>query len=395
MNYHLMIDDKFIDDFIDDAEKVSSKNSNRYFIRGNRQNAIHVKHLKAEWVEDIWSNDFKAILNKITSSDKIFIHWYSLDVGKLMLTIDKNIPIYVICWGGDFYEDPYLYHINWIHDKLTLKYVRKKYIFPKKWAKRPNIFLKQLLTLLKNKRSIHEDFLLKKKTVQRINFMLIDPNLFHEIELIRKIYDAPKISQLPFGYNQNFDRAIKLKKYKKNNDFLNIQIGNSATGANNHMDCIKVLKKFKKEKIKLIIPLSYGRPDYAEVVKKYCTQVFNNKFEALEKFMPREEYLKKLNEIDVAIMFHNRSQALGNCITLLTLGKKLYLKNKNPLYQFFKTIGVDIFDIKTIKNLTFEEFSKPLSEEQTQSNIEKISNLFSEEKRLEYLSNILNNKNNL
>jgi hypothetical protein len=391
-----MIDDKFIDGFIDDAEKVSSKNSNRYFIRGNRQNATHVKHPKAEWIENIWSDDFKAMLNKITSSDKIFIHWYSLDVGKLMLTINKNIPLYVPFLGGEFYEDPYLYHINWIHDKLTLRYIRKKYIFPKKWAKRPNIFLKQIRAILNYKKEARKLFELKKQTIHRINYLLLDTTIFiGDYDKIKSIYKLKSINSFPFIYNQNFDKAIELKTIVNKTNTINVQIGNSATEANNHMDCIKVLKKFKKEEIKLIIPLSYGRPDYAEVVKKYCTQVFNDKFEALEKFMPREEYVKKLNEIDVAIMFHNRSQAFGNCITLLTLGKKLYLKNNNPFWPLFHKIGIIVFDANTIKNLTFEEFSKPLSEEQIQSNIEKIANLFSDKKRLEYLSNVLKPKNNL
>src|ERR1035437_10527512 len=135
MNYHIMIDDKFIDGFINDSENVSTKNANRYFIRGTKQTAIYVNHPKAEWIEDLWSNDFRNILNCVTNQDKIFIHWYDLNVGKLMLTIDKNIPLYVSPWGGDFYEDPYLYHINWVHDTITLRYVKKTYIYPKRWSK--------------------------------------------------------------------------------------------------------------------------------------------------------------------------------------------------------------------------------------------------------------------
>ena len=99
MNYHIMIDDKFIDGFINDSENISTKNTNRYFIRGVKQKAIYVNHPKAEWIENLWSTDFRNILNTITSQDKIFIHWYDLYVGKVMLTIDKNIPLYVFFLG--------------------------------------------------------------------------------------------------------------------------------------------------------------------------------------------------------------------------------------------------------------------------------------------------------
>jgi len=389
MNYHIMIDDKFIDGFINDAEKVTAKNNNRYFIQGVKQNALYVNHPKAEWVEDIWGVDFKNILNSITSQDKIFIHWYNLYVGRLMLTIDKNIPLYVIPWGGDFYEDPYLYHINWIHDPITLRYVKKAYVFSEKWARHPKSLLKNLLQLYDIKKKNHERFEIKKQTILRINYLLLQNNSI-EYDLIRNIYQIPEISCLPFFYDQNFDLANELRFEQVKSKNINIQIGNSATSANNHVDCIKVLRRFNNENIKLILPLSYGYPDYCEYVKRNCLKTFRNKCEFLERFMPREEYIVKLNEIDIAIMFHNRSQAFGNCISLLTLGKKLYLKNNNPLWQVFQKSGIIVFDANKIKDLTFEQFSEPLTEDQIQSNIEKISNLYSEKTRLENLRKLLN-----
>ena len=386
-----MIDDKFIDGFINDSENVSTKNANRYFIRGTKQTAIYVNHPKAEWIEDLWSNDFRNILNCVTNQDKIFIHWYDLNVGKLMLTIDKNIPLYVSPWGGDFYEDPYLYHINWVHDTITLRYVKKTYIYPKRWSKHPIRLLQQILWCLLNyKKVAKKDFELKKLTAHRINYLLIDPATSSECDIIKNIYGINELCSMPFSYNLNFDLANKLRITKNNNAIINVQIGNSATETNNHVDCIKILKKFNNENIKLMLPLSYGTPKYAEFVKIHGIKMFSKKCEFIEKFMSREEYVKKLNEVDIAIMFHNRSQAFGNCIALLTLGKKLFLKNSNPLFQMFQKVGIIVFDANTIKDITFEEFSKPLTEGQIQSNIEKIANLFSEKKRLEYLSKVLN-----
>jgi dTDP-N-acetylfucosamine:lipid II N-acetylfucosaminyltransferase len=390
MNFHIMIDDKFIDRFINDSETVSIKNTNRYFIRGLKQNAIYVNHPKAEWFEDLWNNDFMKILSDITEQDKIFIHWYDLYIGRLILTIDKNILLYVCLWGGEFYEDPFLYHISWVYDKMTLKFVKKVHILPKKWAKNPIYLLKQLWGISNYKKKARKEFELKKLTVQRINYLLLHPNNFPESDLIKNIYEINELCVLPFTYNQNFDLSYKLGIKQNNNDALNIQIGNSATESNNHADCIEVLKKFDKENIKLIIPLSYGSVTYAEFVKKCSLKYFLNKFESIEKFMSRDDYVRKLNEVDVAVMYHNRSQAFGNMILLLSLGKKLYIKSNNPLWQLFKKIGINVFDANKIKDQTFEEFSTLLTISEVNNNIKIIELLFSENKSLEYLRNILN-----
>jgi hypothetical protein len=384
-----MIDDKFIDRFIEDAECVCKPNKNYYFVRREKNNLNFVKNVLAQWV-DTGSNDFKKILGQISAKDKIFIHWYDLHIGKLMLTIDKNIPLYVVHWGGDFYEDPFLYHIHWIHDQLTLRFVKKEYILPKKWSKNPIYLLKQLWDILSYKKKALKEFEIKKRSINRINYLIFDPNNSFELELVKKIYSLDKLQMLPFLYDQNFDLANKLRIDKVYTTLIRVQIGNSATESNNHADCIKILKKFDKENIKLIIPLSYGSAIYAEFVKKYSLKYFLNKFESIEKFMSRDDYVRKLNEVDVAVMYHNRSQAFGNMITLLSLGKKLYLKSNNPLWQLFKKTGIRVFDANLIKDQSFEEFSTLLSTSEVNNNIKIIERLFSENKRLEYLRNILN-----
>ena len=71
------------------------------------------------------------------------------------------------------------------------------------------------------------------------------------------------------------------------------------------------------------------------------------------------------------------------------MGKKVYLKGQSTIFQYMKNNGFVIFDANTIKDIKFEEFSKPLTTDQIQSNIQN-PNLFSKEKRLEYLDKILN-----
>lgn len=395
MNYHIFPDDKFFDSLIGDFEKVCGPDLNRYFIRAPKENGKYVKSLKAEWIADVYNPEFKKILNSVTFRDKIFIHWYDIHIGKLMLTLDKNIPIYASIMGGDFYEEPFLHHMKWLCDKKTLRILNKKLVYPTVWARRPNKLMPQLAEIRKKKKQAKKAFEIKKETIRRINFLLVGEQMDTEFRIVKKMYKAPEAVHLPFIYNQNFDLALGLEKKTKTNSFINIQIGNSATYMNNHLDVLDKVRKFSSEEINFSIPLSYGDPAYAKLVKDYYTNAFGAKATFIEEFLPREEYIKKLQEVDICIMYHNRSQALGNCITLLTLGKKLYLKKKNPLYAMFKKIGVLIFDAGSLDKISFEEFKRPLSEQQITSNIQKLSLAFSEKRRLEDLSNLLNLTSNI
>jgi hypothetical protein len=72
------------------------------------------------------------------------------------------------------------------------------------------------------------------------------------------------------------------------------------------------------------------------------------------------------------------------------MGKKVYLKKQSTIFSLLVENGIKIFDANTIKELTFEEFSKPLSYEEIEMNYHKISLMFSDEQRLFSLSKILN-----
>ena len=47
--------------------------------------------------------------------------------------------------------------------------------------------------------------------------------------------------------------------------------------------------------------------------------------------MPFNQYLEFLGKIDIAIFNHRRQQGFGNAITLLGLGKKVYLNSVSTL----------------------------------------------------------------
>lgn len=389
MNYHIMIDDKFIDGFIDDAEKVSSENSNIYFINGNQANRKHIKNPKAKWIS-FRDDEFISTLKKANKEDKIFVHWYDLKTGLFLLKyLKKEVPLYVYLWGGEFYEDPYLYHMNWIHDEKTLTFVKEHTILPEKYSQRKH-FLKRLWLKKTYKLKARKQFKEKIKTIKRINALILPKHCDQELELIKRIYHLENLPYFNYNYDQNVDLAIDYKLEASKTDKTIIQLGNSATESNNHVDAFDVLNQFKNENIELVLPMSYGNHKYNHFVKQYGTLNFKNKIKFLEDFVPRAQYIQQLMEVDVCVMYHNRQQAFGNCVPLLILGKKLYLKKENPLYSFFKSIGVVVFNANEINDLDFDSFKKELTPEEKNNNKTILTNLFSEEERLKYLSKILN-----
>ena len=94
MNYHIMIDDKFIDGFIEDAEKVSPSNTNVYFVNGKKENSRYVKNTIAQWIS-FNDQEFISVIKNATKNDKVIVHWYDLKTGQFLLNnLKSEVPLY-------------------------------------------------------------------------------------------------------------------------------------------------------------------------------------------------------------------------------------------------------------------------------------------------------------
>jgi hypothetical protein len=146
---------------------------------------------------------------------------------------------------------------------------------------------------------------------------------------------------------------IKTKEKKE----VYIQIGNSATESNNHIEAINLLKKYKYENIKIFVPLSYGDKDYALKVKKYGEEIFGEKFNAMMDFLKPKEYSEYLGNIDILVFNHNRQQGLGNIYALVYLGKKIFIRRDISSWSFFEdTLDIKLANTLDIDKINFESF---------------------------------------
>ncbi len=154
---------------------------------------------------------------------------------------------------------------------------------------------------------------------------------------------------------------VSLLKYEESRGGpVNILIGNSADPANCHREIIDLLSGFADREIAVICPLSYGGSrEYVKEITSLGKEVFGDRFIPLLSVLEPEAYAEILNRTDVCLMNHRRQQGLGNILSLLYLGKKVYLRKETSSFTFFRRNNCEVFDIEDIGTISFDEFRRP------------------------------------
>lgn len=167
-----------------------------------------------------------------------------------------------------------------------------------------------------------------------------------DVELARKWYKVKGKHKECLMYLSNIVDDKFIEKVSQLNKLtsktINIVVGNSADPSNNHIEILKKLTVYKKHDIRLIVPLSYGDNKHAGKVISYGYQEFGDKFEPLNDFMPLDDYLQILYSADIAIFNHERQQAMGNTISLLGMGKTVYMREGVSQLEFLESLGIEL-----------------------------------------------------
>jgi hypothetical protein len=190
-------------------------------------------------------------------------------------------------------------------------------------------------------------------------------------ELARKWYSTNAAFHECLCYESN--TVTPRKPTARKSQQLTIQVGNSAYPRNNHCDAIDRIARFAASDIQVIAPLSYGPKDEAQRVAAYGKARLGDKFTAVVDFLPLEKYLEQLDAVDIGIFNQNRQQAMGNMITLLGMGKTLYLRRKTSCWDFLEQLGIKILDVEHF-NLEL------LTESDRGRNMEIVADFFSKQR---------------
>lgn len=183
----------------------------------------------------------------------------------------------------------------------------------------------------------------------------------------------------------NYPRSIKIDNFQTINTLnathKRILVGNSATPTNRHIEIFYKLINFKN--IDILTPLSYGDEMYKQEIIKLGEKLFYDRFYPIIDMIEYDDYLSLLNTVDIAIFNHNRQQAVGNIILLLSMGKTIYLSSDNNVYNMLKDLKIVFKDISELKN-DLEEISL----ENKTNNQKIIMETYSEENAVLQWSNV-------
>ena len=215
----------------------------------------------------------------------------------------------------------------------------------------------------------------RRQAIKKMGFLVSGTT--GDVDLAREWYGAKGVHIKCFNYPSNIYKEYDMPK--KQHTGINILLGNSADPSNNHLEVFDKLEAFKGQDVKIYTPLTYGNPDYAKSIIQQGKQRFGDKFEALTEHMPFNQYLEFLGKIDIAIFNHRRQQGFGNTITLLGLGKKVYLNSVSTLNGVFKEFELTTFDVNEV-NIYL------LDDDIAKQNIQKVKTAFSKESLVDSLA---------
>jgi hypothetical protein len=181
---------------------------------------------------------------------------------------------------------------------------------------------------------------------------------FYEDYLLLKKFYSNNLQYKFFSYGALYkddivsDEAINFEKNKKE-----IRISHSASITANHLTVMKILRRIdKNNEYKKVFPLAYGNKYVKKMVVKYGNKWFGNQFAPIFEYEKKDEYLNSLSKVGIAIFGQIRQEGVGNLAPLLKNGAKIFLREKSPLYQYYKNKGYVVFsiesDLKSVNDLT-------------------------------------------
>lgn len=385
MNYHIAVQDKFMDSFIEDVYEIGLENNNVFWLRGEKGDSPYVQTTRA--VEYIGENPahIRHRLKQLQPEDRLFIHWYDTWMADLVFDLPNHLS--VIAWGGEFFGEPILAHRHWLFDALTLDFElgeRKLHVVPRLnlWA-----WFKQVSRVQAVFREANKELERRQAHMARINTLILAEHNIGDLEKIKALYPQCRAEHRAGFYDLNADLGVSLPNVERNaQQPLKLLLGNSATSTNNHLDAFQQLQSIPN--LHIYCPLSYGDSAYRDFIITQGKALFQDRFNPIMHFMSRSEYLTFLNSMDMVMMYHNRSQAFGNLISALSLGKLVLIKTQNSLHQTFNALQLFHAPAEKIGQLNLPKLLEQAQSAKT-SNQRKVQEAFSRSKRLHDWKNAL------
>lgn len=399
MNYHIIPQDSFFASYIEDIYKLHQEHNNIFWIRGNENDESDKRIFSTHRPVVYLGTDKTSIIRRLRAThpdDKIIVFWYDTFIGECILESAIPNPLYVTIMGGDFYGEIDGINDKWLYDRHTRRIASRLYTPQINFHRKPSNWGKIIADCRekrKFKKNIAEAYRRKEQTVARINYLMTGECNEAEVALVKRLYPSCHAGYRYIQVEQNFDTSCNLATppaYDGSRS-LKVLLGNSAFPMNNHIDACLLLQRSLPANYTLLTPLSYGDKSYADLFLHWGQKHLGEKFQPITGYMARQDYINMLVGIDIAVMFHNRQQAFGNIITMLTLGKPVFMKSESVIYTLLKKIGIPhVYDVRQLRNADLPAVCQAARDDRS-STIAIIRRYYSEETRLRYLSDLIGN----
>tara|TARA_R110002072_G_scaffold131586_4_gene271390 strand:+ start:24221 stop:25411 length:1191 start_codon:yes stop_codon:yes gene_type:complete len=344
---HIANDEKFINAAIYQFEKVAPGRNRFYIIvKSGVHKTRHVRLGERVQILENSTVNKHHLITSIPPHSIVVFHSLSSRFHEISYSLPKSCQAVWFCFGYEVYNDLYFTTV----EEALEEYTKEKFYK----AKPTNTFQEFKDQLKPFARSLGFRISLtaiekKRKAIARIDYL--GSSFKEEFEAVcSKIGEEKKF--FSFWYYP-LERIVDLSKdYSIEKD--SIWVGNSGAISGNHIDIFEKLKQATISKFKNVIsPLSYGDNKYIEEIRTLGDSYFGTKYEPLLDFMPLQDYNAQLARAAIAIFYNKRQQALGNIITLVYMGCKVYLNPHNPIYAFMRRKGFFIYNFN-------EEFSEEI-----------------------------------
>lgn len=221
-------------------------------------------------------------------------------------------------------------------------------------------------------KALHSIFLWKfkaKRNVKHFRAVGISASECDRIELKRQKIQIP-IFSMPYP-NDNVDFSLEdvvsapFDKLNKR-DSVVVMIGHSANSSLHHIKYMKKLAHLKNQNLIILMPMVYGRMNYRESVEQYAGKHWGERAVIWKERVSYFEYLQLLNMVDLAIFDSPQQMALGNIVSLLSLGKTVVLNEKGTVYQTLREKNIKLHTTKELDGISYDTLRSWLNEDHSE-----------------------------
>ncbi len=289
------------------------------------------------------SDEYFYLLDHLSDFKAIILHgFYTPWQVDMVCHAPSNVKVCWVFWGGDMYQRP----------DICESYLSKN-----------SLRIQKFRDMIKGKKE--QGYFVPFDVYSRVDYLLDDS--FENYEDVKRYIHKSDLKYLWYTY-YSIEETIGNQLIQSKVNGQSLMVGHTAGIRTNHIDGFLAVKKLHPKGHTVVSALSYGESWYRNLIIHFGRLLFGRSFKPLLDFMPLEQYNRVLCSCPIEVMPAYKPEGMGNCLTAIWLGAKIYMYERNLKYQYFKRLGLSIFSIEKDLVLSNSNWDQPLSDAEIEHN---------------------------